>query len=859
MTPSELAKYYLNSIAQIIGRMGYSNPPDAYSGVKIGENTYPVMLRNDGCYVYFDENGKRHNLNDVPKADYEFVNIKDARTAIENQCYRTPGGMVELRIHTYMNNEDDVLSMRVVVINSTDVDNPIGTEMDEIPATWVAVDCSIAEMTSRDIMYVDRCYATPGGKVNVVGMESIDPRLGMETAFYEVLRTTDDNIAVGTAYQSIPDSWSRIVCDFPDMTQREITPILKCYMTPGGKVQVEGYKVFDFEMTVRMEWYRIKQSTDPDNAVGSIIVGIPDDWEEMVCDFTDMEDRDIEVTTECYSTGNGKVKLEVLTSWDGNLGVRTKEYRVLETTDAAHPENTVMDTLPGNWVRIVCDFDDMEDRNIEVYVECYMSDNGAVKVERVVSYDSKIGERHVSYRVRNSDNPEYPTNTAFTSLPDGWRLVQCDFDNMEDRSIQSFVECYDNDGAPVKILHIVSFDPTIFVRHESFEVLDSRDDAYKVGDSMESIPDTWNLVLCDMEDMGDRLIDSVEECYSDGQGNIKVVHKTIYDPRMGKRVERFIVIDSIVDSVVVGSELDAVPDGFNRVVCDMEDMGDRLIERFEECYQTAGGKIKVDHVQVYDPRLGERDEKFIIVDSTDTRYNVGDEYDALPEGAPILCDMENMDDRLIHSAIECFATDGGKVKVNRVTVYDPRLGARVTRSTVVDTTDPAFDVGQDIDGVPDGDPVICDFDNMEDRIPFRYEECYRDADGSTNRVVRTVIMDVRQNIISRSYSVIDSTNDTKIGLGGEGDVPNGWTLVRCDIPDMTERHVVPVRGCYSTAAGAIFVDGWSVVDNNLDVKSYSLIVMESTDVNYTVGMKLTDFPEGSYRIECECKTCQDII
>ena len=114
--------------------MGYSNPPDAYSGVKIGENTYPVMLRNDGCYVYFDENGKRHNLNDVPKADYEFVNIKDARTAIENQCYRTPGGMVELRIHTYMNNEDDVLSMRVVVINSTDVDNPIGTEMDEILA-----------------------------------------------------------------------------------------------------------------------------------------------------------------------------------------------------------------------------------------------------------------------------------------------------------------------------------------------------------------------------------------------------------------------------------------------------------------------------------------------------------------------------------------------------------------------------------------------------------------------------------------------------------------------------------------------------------------------------------------------------
>ena len=86
-------------------------------------------------------------------------------------------------------------------------------------------------------------------------------------------------------------------------------------------------------MGTRKEWYRVKQSTDPENPVGKFIISISDDWVEVVCDFTDMEDRDIEVTVECYKTPAGKVKLEVLTSWDGNIGVRDKNYKVLETTD----------------------------------------------------------------------------------------------------------------------------------------------------------------------------------------------------------------------------------------------------------------------------------------------------------------------------------------------------------------------------------------------------------------------------------------------------------------------------------------------------------------------------------------------
>ena len=249
---------YLKRLASIFGSMGFSVPPDDFSGVVIDGKTYPVMMRNDGCYVYFDDKGVKRLVSEVPKKDYQFINIKDARVSIVNQCYRTPGGQVEARIHTYMNNKGEILAEKIFIINSSDVDTPIGTELDKIPAEWVAIDCSIAEMTDRELIFVSKCYATEGGKVQIEGVESVDPRLNPEVSHYEVVNTTDDSNPIGTEYDKIPDTWSRIVCDFPDMTQREIIPVLKCFDTGTGRVQIEGYKIFDYEMGTRKEWYRVK-------------------------------------------------------------------------------------------------------------------------------------------------------------------------------------------------------------------------------------------------------------------------------------------------------------------------------------------------------------------------------------------------------------------------------------------------------------------------------------------------------------------------------------------------------------------------------------------------------------------------
>lgn len=290
-----------------------------------------------------------------------------------------------------------------------------------------------------------------GGKVQIEGVESVDPRLNPEVSHYEVVNTTDDSNPIGTEYDKIPDTWNRIVCDFPDMTQREIIPVLKCFDTGTGRVQIEGYKIFDYEMGTRKEWYRVKQSTDPENPVGKFITSISDDWVEVVCDFTDMEDRDIEVTVECYKTPAGKVKLEVLTSWDGNIGVRDKSYKVLETTDPSQPEGASFSSLPDTWIRVVCDFDDMEERDIKSYIECYDSGSGNVKLRRMVSYDSKIKARYTRFEVLESDDAGFVPGTDLATLPESFSLVPCDFTDMEDRNVQVYRECYLFKGQRIEV------------------------------------------------------------------------------------------------------------------------------------------------------------------------------------------------------------------------------------------------------------------------------------------------------------------------------------------------------------------------------------------------------------------------
>ena len=842
---------YLKRLASIFGSMGFSVPPDDFSGVVIDGKTYPVMMRNDGCYVYFDDKGVKRLVSDVPRKDYQFINIKDARVSIVNQCYRTPGGQVEARIHTYMNNKGEILAEKIFIVNSSDVDTPIGTELDKVPAEWVAIDCSIAEMTDRELIFVSKCYATEGGKVQIEGVESVDPRLNPEVSHYEVVNTTDDSNPIGTEYDAIPDTWNRIVCDFPDMTQREIIPVLKCFDTGTGRVQIEGYKIFDYEMGTRKEWYRIKQSTDPENPVGKFITSISDDWVEVVCDFTDMEDRDIEVTIECYKTPAGKVKLEVLTSWDGNIGVRDKSYKVLETTDPSQPEGASFSSLPDTWVRAVCDFDDMEERDIRSYVECYDGGNGPVKLRRLVSYDSKIKARYTRFEVLDSDDANFVPGAGLATLPESFSLVPCDFVDFEDRMLQSRKECYDTGNGRVQVSRITSYDGDISIRRTSYVVTRSEDKDVSVDRIYKDIPGGWTRMVCEMDDMESRDIESYVECHDTGDGNVKVRRIVSYDAKVNERYAHYEVLESDNGGFIPGQRLSTLPDEWSLVSCDFTDMEDRMLSNTVECYRSTNGVVRIIHTASYDGELGVRSESWEVVSSTDSGIHVGDKARSLWKGLTrIECEEPDYMDRLIDTTETCYDTGKGTVKIRRQESLNGNLDVKTFDYKIVESTDPDHPINTTpTQTVINGWTVIsCDLNIMD------VDDCYEIGGHKIHLKGFRTVNPALQDIKSKLYVVY--SDHPNYNVGDElTSIPDGAKVTICDYADKSQRHMVPVRECYEVADGRFYVEGSRLVDNDMVVERMSLTVMESSSPTYPVGTTLTSIPDGATIVACLCQTC----
>lgn len=766
---------YLKRLASIFGSMGFSVPPDDFSGVVIDGKTYPVMMRNDGCYVYFDDKGVKRLVSEVPKKDYQFINIKDARVSIVNQCYRTPGGQVEARIHTYMNNKGEILAEKIFIINSSDVDTPIGTELDKIPAEWVAIDCGIAEMTDRELIFVSKCYATEGGKVQIEGVESVDPRLNPEVSHYEVVNTTDDSNPIGTEYDKIPDTWSRIVCDFPDMTQREIIPVLKCFDTGTGRVQIEGYKIFDYDMGTRKEWYRVKQSTDPENPVGKFITSISDDWVEVVCDFTDMEDRDIEVTVECYKTPAGKVKLEVLTSWDGNIGVRDKNYKVLETTDPSQPEGASFSSLPDTWVRTVCDFDDMEERDIRSYVECYDGGNGNVKLRRLVSYDSKIKARYVRFEVLESDDAGFVPGAELATLPDGFSLVSCDFTDMEDRMPIDIEECYKTLAGSVRMRHVVSYDGDLGKRNQFWEIVDSSDNKYGLGNRINNIPADFIRERCALERLDDRITRNAIECYSTPGGSVRIKSTYVINPLNHVRSYNHHVLSSTDNDIHVGIQYTSLPSNFTRIECEEPDYMDRLIDTTETCYDTGKGTVKIRRQESLNGNLDVKTFDYKIVESTDPDHpiNTTPTQTIINGWTVISCDLNIMD------VDDCYEIGGHKIHLKGFRTVNPALQDIKSILYVVYSDHPDYNVGDELTSIPDGAKVtICDYADKSQRHMVPVRECYEVADGRFY-VEGSRLIDNNMVVERTSLMVMESSSPTYPVGTTLTSIPDGATIVAC--------------------------------------------------------------------------------
>lgn len=622
---------YLKRLASIFGSMGFSVPPDDFSGVVIDGKTYPVMMRNDGCYVYFDDKGVKRLVSEVPKKDYQFINIKDARVSIVNQCYRTPGGQVEARIHTYMNNKGEILAEKIFIINSSDIDTPIGTELDKIPAEWVAIDCSIAEMTDRELIFVSKCYATEGGKVQIEGVESVDPRLNPEVSHYEVVNTTDDSNPIGTKYNAIPDTWRRIVCDFPDMTQREIIPVLKCFDTGTGRVQIEGYKIFDYEMGTRKEWYRVKQSTDPENPVGKFITSISDDWVEVVCDFTDMEDRmpiDIE---ECYKTSAGSVRMRHVVSYDGDLGKRNQFWEIVDSSDNRYGLGNRINNIPADFIRERCALERLDDRITRNAVECYSTPGGSVRIKSTYVINPLNHVRSYNHHVLSSTDNDIHVGTQYTSLPSNFTRIECEEPDYMDRLIDTTETCYDTGKGTVKIRRQESLNGNLDVKTFDYKIVESTDPDHPINTTpTQTVINGWTVISCDLNIM------DVDDCYEIGGHKIHLKGFRTVNPALQDIKSKLYVVYSDHPNYNVGDELTSIPDGAKVTICDYADKSQRHMVPVRECYEVQDGRFYVEGSRLVDNDMVVERMSLMVLESSSPTYPVGTTLTSIPDGATIV-------------------------------------------------------------------------------------------------------------------------------------------------------------------------------------------------------------------------------
>lgn len=559
----------IDKITNIVGKWGSSQPvDDSKSGIKIGDKIYQVVVSLNGCYWYLDEEGKKHPVSGIPATtEWEWINIAEKVIKDFKTCYRTPGGKVEVWSWYLLNDQMDVLKETHRITDSTDMDNPVGKVLTKIPDEWVMIDCDLPDMTERDITFVNRCYKTPDGKVEIEGLEAIDDKINIRESIYTVIQSTDDNFPAGHVFKLIPENWVRMVCDFPDMTERDVTYVLECYTTKKGKVQVEGLVAIDNILGAREEVYTVLQSTDPDIKVGTVMDSIPEDWVRMVCDFPDMTDREIVEVDECYKTDGGKVNIKGYQAIDAVLGVRGQYYYIVKTTDAAYPQWTRIDKIPNEWTKTECDFPDLTERHIMSVDECYTTPGGKIHLGGYRSVDSMIGVRDEFLIVLETTDPDIQRGATFSKIQEGWQRIVCDFPDATTSDTEIVENCYKTEKGKVQIRTYITMDGYGNTRELRHMVLKTTDPDYNIGSNIDQIPVGWLSIECDFASATQRHIRQVKDCYGSDAGSIYVEGEIVYDNDLDVDKMALTVMESTDPAIAVGTTLAAIPSGYVRTVC----------------------------------------------------------------------------------------------------------------------------------------------------------------------------------------------------------------------------------------------------------------------------------------------------
>lgn len=695
----------VDKIANIVGKWGSSQPvDDSKSGIKMDGKTYQVVVSLNGCYWYLDEEGKKHAVASIPATtEWEWVNIAEKVIKDFKTCYRTPGGKVEVWSWYLLNDEMEVLKETHRITDSTDMDNRTGKVLESIPEEWVMIDCDLPDMTERDVTFIKRCYRTPDGKVEIEGLEAIDDKLSIRESIYNVIQSTDGNFPAGYTFRLIPENWARMVCDFPDMTERDVTFVKRCYRTPDGKVEIEGLEAIDNRLSIRESIYKVLQSTDTNFPAGDTFRLIPDNWTEMVCDFPDMTERDVIYVLECYTTEGGKVQVEGLLAVDNVLGSREEIYTVLQSTDPGIDPGRTFGAIPERWARMVCDFPDLTDVEIIEVDECYRTAGGKVQIKGYQSVDVHLGMRDQYYYIVNTTDDTYPKWSRIDRIPNEWVKTECDFPNLTERSVVPVDECYTTAGGKIHIEGYRSVDGVIGVRTEYLIVMETSDPSIERGTMFDGIQEGWERVTCDFADLTERHIIKVDECYTTAGGKIHLGGYRSVDGIIGVRNEYLIVTETSDPGIERGATFSKVQEGWERVICDFPDATTADTEIVENCYKTAKGKVQLRTYLTMDGYGKVREFHHLILKTTDPDYNIGSILENIPSGwLSIECDFASSTERHLKQVKDCYTSSTGNIYVEGEVIYNNSLEAEKMQLVVVESTDPDVIVGTELTRIPEG-------------------------------------------------------------------------------------------------------------------------------------------------------------
>ena len=351
--------------------------------------------------------------------------------------------------------------------------------------------CDFTDMEDRMPIDIEECYKTSAGSVRMRHVVSYDGDLGKRNQFWEIVDSSDNKYGLGNRINNIPADFIRERCALERLDDRITRNAIECYSTPGGSVRIKSTYVINPLNHVRSYNHHVLSSTDNDIHVGTQYTSLPSNFARIECEEPDYMDRLIDTTETCYDTGKGTVKIRRQESLNGNLDVKTFDYKIVESTDPDHPINTTpTQTIINGWTVISCDL------NIMDVDDCYEIGGHKIHLKGFRTVNPALQDIKSILYVVYSDHPDYNVGDELTSIPDGAKVTICDYADKSQRHMVPVRECYEVADGRFYVEGSRLIDNNMVVERMSLMVLESSSPTYPVGTTLTSIPDGATIVAC---------------------------------------------------------------------------------------------------------------------------------------------------------------------------------------------------------------------------------------------------------------------------------------------------------------------------------------------------------------------------